>query len=51
MTKRLDTEVLVTAEIADQAPERFRAAGRFPLDGFSTPVELYALSETALKAP
>jgi adenylate cyclase len=51
MTKRLDTEVLVTAEIADQAPERFRAAGRFPLDGFSTPVELFALSETALKAP
>ncbi|SDU37898.1 adenylate/guanylate cyclase domain-containing protein [Stappia sp. ES.058] len=51
MTKRLDTEVLVTAEIALQAPERFRAAGRYPLDGISTPVELYALSESALKAP
>ncbi|WP_029058606.1 adenylate/guanylate cyclase domain-containing protein [Stappia stellulata] len=51
MTKRLDTEVLVTAEIADQAPGQFRAAGRYPLDGFSTPVELYALGETALKAP
>ena len=42
MTKALASPLLVTADIAAVAPERFERRGSYPLDGFGAEVELYA---------
>jgi adenylate cyclase len=42
MTKQIGTPVLATERVAITAPAHWRAVGSYPLDGFGTPVPLFA---------
>jgi adenylate cyclase len=51
LCKELDRALLVSAEFARFAPERFVSLGRHRLKGIDTPQELYTLRPEAAKSP